>query len=209
VTTRPPDVGSEAWLRRYARQVVLAGVGEEGQRRLGNASARIAGDGPALVAAAVHLAAAGVGRLVLDAPAPLSARAAASWPFAPSDAGSPTDAALARLLRSTARAGDVVAGGAAGSVDVVVACPGARAGTTAAAGTPVVVVEGEAGGGVRVRAGRGPAAPPAAVALADDEPALLAAAALAADAALRILVGQAPPAAALVARRDGSVTSAV
>ncbi len=53
-------------LLRYARQVVLPEVGEAGQRRLLDAAVGLSGSGPLLEAAAVHLAASGVGRLVID-----------------------------------------------------------------------------------------------------------------------------------------------
>jgi len=58
-----PVPRSEAWLRRYARQVVLPGFGEDGQERLGRAFARVVGGGGAAEACALHLRAAGVGRV--------------------------------------------------------------------------------------------------------------------------------------------------
>lgn len=54
-------------LQRFARQVVLPEVGEAGQRRLLDASVHLAGCGAAFEVAALYLAAAGVGRLLLGA----------------------------------------------------------------------------------------------------------------------------------------------
>lgn len=51
---------------RYARHLLLAGVGRAGQERLLGAAVRLAGAGLAAEEAATYLAAAGVGRLVLD-----------------------------------------------------------------------------------------------------------------------------------------------
>jgi hypothetical protein len=51
---------------RYARHLLLAGVGRAGQERLLGATVRLAGSGLAAEEAATYLAAAGVGRLVLS-----------------------------------------------------------------------------------------------------------------------------------------------
>ncbi len=52
--------------RRYARHLFLEEIGPAGQRRLLASIVRVPGEGPAAEEAAVYLAAAGVGRLVLD-----------------------------------------------------------------------------------------------------------------------------------------------
>jgi hypothetical protein len=59
---------SEAQVVRYARHLILPEVGGAGQRRLLDAAARVDGAGPAHEEAALFLAAAGVGRLFIDAP---------------------------------------------------------------------------------------------------------------------------------------------
>jgi len=59
--TAPPVVGDDAWLRRYARQIVLPGVGEDGQRRWGEAQATVTGSGDAADACAETLARGGFG----------------------------------------------------------------------------------------------------------------------------------------------------
>ncbi len=60
-----------AGLGRFARQMILNGFGAEGQRRLRAATAVVAGVGGLGGAAALYLAAAGIGRLVLFHPGPL------------------------------------------------------------------------------------------------------------------------------------------
>lgn len=50
---------------RYARHLILDGVGRDGQERLLRATVAVDGSGPAHEEAAVYLAAAGVGRLEL------------------------------------------------------------------------------------------------------------------------------------------------
>ncbi|HJQ84955.1 MAG TPA: ThiF family adenylyltransferase, partial [Candidatus Binatia bacterium] len=56
---------SDAQLERYSRQVLLAGVGGSGQRRLLDARVAVAGDGGAVATAVTLLARAGVGAIVL------------------------------------------------------------------------------------------------------------------------------------------------
>lgn len=66
--TASADGDADAWLRRFARQIVLPDLGEAGQRRLGGARVRVEGTGDAADSAATHLRAAGVGDVVLAAP---------------------------------------------------------------------------------------------------------------------------------------------
>jgi hypothetical protein len=61
-----PLPGTEAFTRRYARQIVLAEVGEAGQRALAEASAFVGGRGDAARACALLLSTAGVGRVVVE-----------------------------------------------------------------------------------------------------------------------------------------------
>lgn len=51
-----PAGDGDAWLRRFARQIVLPGVGEDGQRRWGETHATVAGTGDAADACAETLA---------------------------------------------------------------------------------------------------------------------------------------------------------
>ncbi len=54
-------VGDDTWLRRYARQIVLPGVGEDGQRRWGESEATVTGAGDAADACAETLVRGGFG----------------------------------------------------------------------------------------------------------------------------------------------------
>src|SRR2546423_11347458 len=67
---------SEAEITRYSRQLLLPDLGEAGQSRLKLARVRVAGVGPLAEHAAIYLAAAGVGRILVSEPK-LAARIAA------------------------------------------------------------------------------------------------------------------------------------
>ncbi len=109
-------VGSDAWLRRFARQIVLPEVGEEGQRRLADASVEVGGAGDAFVAAAWVLACAGVGTVRLRGGAPrLEAARARAHPFVPADAGRSEAEALADALTRHGIAGAAVVAAADGT----------------------------------------------------------------------------------------------
>jgi TusA-related sulfurtransferase len=202
----PPRAEGDAWLRRFARQIVMPDVGEAGQRRLGAATVLVAGRGDAAVAAVVYLAAAGVGTLVIGVEGEVGARAG-RWPLgdaAPSDA---LRRALARRVTD--------AGGAALAIED--ARGGTLAGATVAAfagRAPVVPTHGRrpwvalapGGGGVVVRAGPWPAEawvdlPPSAL----EGPVGFAAGALLADAAMRRVLGFARAGSVPVLRLDGTL----
>jgi len=53
---------------RYRRHLVLKEVGPRGQERIALGAVRISGSGPAAEEAAFYLVAAGVGRVILEAP---------------------------------------------------------------------------------------------------------------------------------------------
>ena len=90
-------------IRRYARQILLREVGGTGQARLLAGSAQVTGDGRAAEEAATYLAAAGVGRLVLDAG--LAARIGARLArMNPDVTVAPADAPGATLLPASAAA---------------------------------------------------------------------------------------------------------
>ncbi|MCK6529288.1 HesA/MoeB/ThiF family protein [Myxococcota bacterium] len=63
--SRPPSL-SEDQVLRYSRQIILPGFGARGQAALGSAQIGVRGEGVAARVASLYLAAAGVGRLVLD-----------------------------------------------------------------------------------------------------------------------------------------------
>lgn len=62
---RPPEAGSGEWRERYSRQIRFAPLGEEGQRRLGEARILIAGCGALGASLAQHMVRSGVGEVRL------------------------------------------------------------------------------------------------------------------------------------------------
>ena len=92
---------SEAEIGRYARQLLLPGLGEEAQERLRAARVRVAGGGPASGPALVYLAAAGVGTLWLEDPDPVAAGDGGGFLFGPGEVGRPRGLAAAEALRAS------------------------------------------------------------------------------------------------------------
>jgi len=107
---------TEAEIARHARQLLLPGLGEEGQERLRSARVRVAGGGRAAGPALLYLAAAGVGTLSIDDPDEVAPGDGAGWMFAPADVGRPRAAAAAEAVRA-----------ASGLVRAEVQRPGSRA----------------------------------------------------------------------------------
>jgi molybdopterin/thiamine biosynthesis adenylyltransferase/TusA-related sulfurtransferase len=202
-----PEEG-DAWLRRFARQVVLPEVGEAGQRRLGAATVLVAGRGDAAVACALYLATAGVGTVVLGVAGEAGARAG-RWPLLGARAGDPLRRALAEALAASA-SGRAVAIEDAQEGPLAAATVAAFAGTAPVVPTPgrrVWVALAPAGdGGVVVRLGTSaPASFGAPSDAALDGPVGLAAGALLADAAMRRVLAHPAAAGEPVLRPDGTV----
>jgi adenylyltransferase/sulfurtransferase len=86
---------SDAEVERYARQLILPGMGEEAQERLRGARVRVVGGGLASAPALYYLAAAGVGTIWVDDPDAVAAGDGAGWAFGPGDLGRPRGAACA------------------------------------------------------------------------------------------------------------------
>ena len=106
---------NDAEVARWARQLLLPGLGEEGQERLRAARVRVTGGGLATAPALYYLAAAGVGTLWVDDPDPVAPGDGAGWAFGPDAAGQPRGAASAAF-----------AAAASGLVTADVLRPGAR-----------------------------------------------------------------------------------
>ncbi|HTP50682.1 MAG TPA: ThiF family adenylyltransferase [Anaeromyxobacteraceae bacterium] len=106
---------SDAEIGRFARQLLLPGLGEEGQERLRSARVRVAGGGPGTAPALLYLAAAGVGTLWIDDPDAVAPGDGAGFMFDASDVGRPRAVAAAEAVRA-----------ASGLVQADVPRPGAR-----------------------------------------------------------------------------------
>ncbi len=106
---------SERRIARYARQLILPGLGEAGQERLEAARVRVVGAGPVAGPALLYLAAAGVGTLWVDDPDPSGEGDAGAWIHPPDGRGRPRSAAAVEAVRA-----------ASDLVEVGVLRPGAR-----------------------------------------------------------------------------------
>lgn len=91
---------SEAEVSRYARQLLLPGLGEPAQEALRAARVRLAGGGLATAPALYYLAAAGVGTLWVDDPDAAAAGDGAGFAVGPDEAGRPRGAVLAAAARA-------------------------------------------------------------------------------------------------------------
>jgi molybdopterin-synthase adenylyltransferase len=91
---------SERQIARYARQLVLPGMGEAGQERLAAARVRVVGAGPVGGPALLYLAAAGVGTLWVDDPDPSGEGDAGAWIHPPDGWGRPRAAAAVEAARA-------------------------------------------------------------------------------------------------------------
>jgi len=107
---------TEAEVARYARQLILPGLGEEGQERLRSARVRVVGGSPATAPALLYLAAAGVGTIFVEDPDPVAAGDGAGFMFGAADLGRSRAVAAAEAVRA-----------ASGLVQADVQRPGARA----------------------------------------------------------------------------------
>lgn len=72
----PPVEASSDWAERYGRQVILPGVGADGQKKWADSTVLLAGEGPALQSALTALSSSGVNKIFIlpsqgkDAPFP-------------------------------------------------------------------------------------------------------------------------------------------
>ncbi len=114
---------SEREVARYARQLLLPGMGEAGQERLRASSVRVVGAGPVAGPALLYLAAAGVGTLWVDDPDPSGEADAGAWIHPPGGRGRPRTAAAIEAVRE-----------ASDLVEASVARPGARPSAVLVAG---------------------------------------------------------------------------
>jgi adenylyltransferase/sulfurtransferase len=90
---------TDAEIARYARQLLLPGMGEAAQELLRDARVRVTGGGLAMVPAVYYLAAAGVGTLWIDDPDEVKPGAGAGFALGPADLGRARGAAIAEFAR--------------------------------------------------------------------------------------------------------------
>ncbi len=91
---------TEAEVARYARQLILPGMGEASQEAFRSARVRVTGGGLAAAPAVYYLAAAGIGTLWIDEPDEVSPGSGAGFALGPADLGRPRGAALAAFARA-------------------------------------------------------------------------------------------------------------
>lgn len=147
---------TDAQIARYARQLLVPGLGEAAQERLLSARVRVVGLGATSSAGLVCLVQAGVGRLWLEDAGEVTAADLEGWLYSPTEVGLPrAEAALAALapLSGFARVeqyptGGVPTGTLVCGVPVAQALGAAEAARRA--GVPLVVVEPDADGGAVV-----------------------------------------------------------
>lgn len=89
---------SDDRVKRWARQLLVPGFGEEGQERLLASRVRVVGLEGVVTPALVYLVQAGVGRLWLDDPETVSPADLAGWLYPPSAVGTPRATAARAAL---------------------------------------------------------------------------------------------------------------
>lgn len=90
---------TDAEVARYARQLLLPGLGEAAQEVLRAAKVRVSGGGLATAPAVYYLAAAGVGAIWIDDPDVVEPGAGAGFALGPDDLGKSRAGALAAFAR--------------------------------------------------------------------------------------------------------------
>jgi adenylyltransferase/sulfurtransferase len=141
---------------RYARQLLVPGLGEAAQLRLGAARVRVVGAEAAVAPALVYLVQAGVGKLWIDDPETVGPQDVGGWLYVPQDVGRPRAEAAGDGLRRLSRLVTVdpyPTGGV--PTATLVAAPSPAQSLHAAeaarrAGAPHVVLEPDADGGALV-----------------------------------------------------------
>jgi adenylyltransferase/sulfurtransferase len=140
-------------IARFARQLLVPGFGEAAQARLAAARVRAVGADGAASAALVYLVAAGIGRLWIDDPEPVSPADATGWIFGPASVGAARAAAARDALRRVSRFSEIEPYPTGGvPTATIVAAPSIAQALHAAeaarrAGVPHVVLEPDADGG--------------------------------------------------------------
>lgn len=193
---------------RYARQLLVPGLGEAAQLRLGAARVRVVGADGVAAPALVYLVQAGIGMLWVDDPETVGPQDLASWLYVPSDVGRPRGEAAAEALARLSGLVEVQPYPVGGvPTATLVAAPSQAQALHAAeaarrAGAPHVVLEADGDGGAVVSVPLGAPCYACARSTGAGRPALPGAAALAALAATELVLLVAAPAAAAGRRFD-------
>jgi adenylyltransferase/sulfurtransferase len=146
----------DARLARWARQLLVPGFGEVAQQRLAAATVRAVGADAVASTALLYLVQAGVGRLWIDDPEPVTPQDAAGWLNPAGAVGSPRAELAAGALRALSRFARVEPYPTGGiPTAALVAAPSVAQALHAAeaarrAGIPHVVLEPDADGGAVV-----------------------------------------------------------
>jgi adenylyltransferase/sulfurtransferase len=152
----PPAALDDARVARWARQLLVPGLGEQAQLRLAGARVRVVGADAVAAPALLYLVQAGVGKLWVDDPETVAPVDAGSWLYTGAEVGRPRSEAAAEAL---ARLSGLVSvepypmGGV--PTATLVAAPSPAQAVHAAeaarrAGAPHVVVEADGDGGALV-----------------------------------------------------------
>lgn len=186
-------------IARYARQLLVPGLGEAAQLRLGAARVRVVGAGAAVAPALVYLVQAGAGKLWIDDAEAVAPADAGGWLYVPQDVGRPRAEAAADGLRRLSRLVAVEpypTGGVPTATLVAAASPAQALHAAEAArraGVPHVVLEADADGGALVSVPPGAPCYNCARSTGEGRPALPGAAALAALGATELVLMIATP----------------
>ncbi len=147
---------SDREIARYARQLLLPGMGEAGQERLRSARVRVVGAGPIAGPALLYLAGAGVGTLWIDDAGTVAPADGAAWIHAPGAIGRPRAALAVEAIRQANALVEADAFRTGNLATAVLAASGSQEADRAAAeearllGLPHVVAEAEGEGGAVV-----------------------------------------------------------
>jgi adenylyltransferase/sulfurtransferase len=203
-----PSSLDDVRVARYARQLLVPGLGEAAQLRLAAARVRVVGAGAVVGPALVYLVQAGVGKLWIEDPEAVGPQDVGGWLYVPQDVGRPRTDAAADGLRRLSRLVAVEAYPTGGvPTATLVAAPSAAQALHAAeaarrAGIPHVVLEPDADGGALVSVPPGAPCYNCARSTGEGRPALPGAAALSALAATELVLQLASPGAIAGRRFD-------
>jgi adenylyltransferase/sulfurtransferase len=145
---------SEDRIARYARQLLVPGIGEAGQERLLGARIRVVGAGSVAGPALIHLVQAGAGRIWLDDPEPVGEEDRWGWLHPPAAIGSQRVTSAQSALGPHSRYVSVEPYPTGGVPTAALVCAASQVQALAAAeaarraGIPHVVVETDGEGGV-------------------------------------------------------------